>query len=142
MRTLQRFFATAIVVAIPGCAEKSTGPEACLPSTNFVFATVNVGTTVTFDWTPGCAVFLLRVESDVSDEWGIGGQEFANVIAPPITYGQTPPSGALEGPSPRALVSGQTYTLVLWRVLPEGSTIQCQERIERMCLVAEKAFQR
>jgi len=109
---------------------------------------VTVGSSVVFNWEPNCAVALLLVEQNGSDEWAIAdptlsntSTEAVNKILPPVTYGQVP-SGVDEDPPSSALVPGQSYTLVLWKLVPAGSTVQCQQNIDNACLLAVKAFQR
>ena len=72
-----------------------TEPEAaCEPTTRAVEAEVTVGSTVEFDWSPGCEVFFVLVEAagDPEDIWGLI-TEGRNGIAPPVTFGR-PVAGA------------------------------------------------
>lgn len=151
MGTTNRIVGTVIVsIGVAGCSGDGTGPKnaGCPSETSSVQAIVTTGASVVFDWNPKCGVALLLVELDGSDQWGIATPnlegnvtESDNIIHPPVTYGIVP-AGAQEGPSPAALVAGQSYTLVLWKVVPAGSTIQCQQRFENACLLAVHAFQR
>jgi hypothetical protein len=141
-----RWLALGAVVSL-SCTE-STGPKNCTGDTGVITATVTTGATVTFDWEPRCAVALLLVEEEASDQWAITAPDFnetatsaANVILPPVTYGQVP-AGAEEFQAPQTLVAGTTYELVLWRIVEEGTSPACQERFENACLVAVKTFQR
>jgi len=150
-----RYFKDGLEVLVVGltvvaCGENSTAsdPEPCTAETGSVTATVSIGQAVIFDWEPRCAVALLLVEDDGSDVWAINTDdstwddpEQANRISPPVTYGIAPPA-IPESYGPLALVDGTTYELVLWRILPEGSTVQCQRRLENACLLAVHAFAR
>ncbi len=136
--------------AILSCSDDPTGPETadCAAETSSVEATVSVGSSVTFDWSPRCAVAFVLVEEDGGDVWWISTSEddwdspnLANRITPPVTYGQVP-AGILDSYGPDPLVPGTTYELVLWRILPAGSTAQCQARIGSACLIAVKEFTR
>jgi len=138
--------AVALGIANLSCTDQ--GPKGACPTTSSVEATVTVGSSVVFNWEPKCAVALLLVEQNGGDEWGIAdpnlsnsSTEAANKILPPVTYGQVP-SGVDEDPPAAALVPGQSYTLVLWKVVPAGSTVQCQQNSENACLLAVKPFQR
>lgn len=149
MGTTNRIFATLLVaVTAAGCAGDGTAPKGCPSETSSVQATVTTGASVVFDWDPKCGVALLLVEEDASDQWVIGAPDFdnnetesANVILPPVTYGQVP-AGAEEASPPAALIAGRSYELVLWKNLPAGSTVQCQQRFENACLLAVHVFQR
>jgi hypothetical protein len=88
------------------------------------------------------------VEEDAADQWVVQAPGFsetsdesANVIVPPVTYGQLPQGAELvSGPSP--LASGTAYDLVLWKTVPAGSTLQCQQRFQNACLLSVKVFTR
>ena len=92
---------------------------------------------------------MVLVEADGgADQWVIAepffnelSTESANILAPPITYGVTP-IGADVVQSPTNLVAGQSYTLILWRVIPAGSSVKCEVRVQNSCLIAFKAFTR
>ena len=142
--------AFTLTLCVAGCGDDSTGPaaEACTPETTTVTATVTTGQTVVFDWEPACPIAMLLVEDDASDMWGIGTDEEswgdpsdANQIAPPVTYGVTPP-GAIAFEEPLNLEANVPYDLALWRILPEGSTAQCQMRFGNACLITVRQFTR
>ena len=153
MRPIQIRIAVAISLGwlvAQGCSKDSTGPDSapCTAETGSVTATVTVGTSVRFDWTPRCSVAMVLVEEDASDRWLVSSPEdswtsadAANKILPPLTYGQTP-AGTEIGEPPATLVAGRTYELILWRMLPSGSTAQCQQRFENMCLLTVTEFTR
>lgn len=144
---------TRLVFILAGafaCSGDSTGPEdtPCEAETSSVEATVSVEGSVVFDWTPSCAVALLLVEDGSSDMWFMStpedqwtSPEAGNRITPPVTYGQRPP-GEWEWYGPEPLVEGRTYELILWRILPSGSTAECQSRFEDICLLTIETFVR
>ena len=141
-----RWLALGAIVSL-ACSE-GTGPGDCSANTGSVNVTVTTGATVTFDWQPRCAVALLLVEQEASDQWAISAPNFdetattaANVILPPITYAQVP-AGAEEVQAPETLMAGTTYEVVLWKIVDAGANPPCQERFENACLIAVKAFQR
>jgi hypothetical protein len=151
-RPFAAFAACALTtVAAMGCSGETTAAQDpnCSATTASVTATVTTGTSVVFDWTPRCAVALLLVEKDATDQWFIeapglssNSDESANIILPPVTYGQAP-QGAEQGPDPAAvLVSGTEYELILWKTVPAGSALQCQQRNGNACLLTVKAFTR
>lgn len=137
-----------LVYLLPGCSD-STSPAAnqCPAETASVTATVATSGAVVFDWSPRCAMTMVLVEEDAEDQWAVSSfkdednlQTSDNRLLPPITYGQKPADGT-ELSAPVALVAGHTYDLVLWRVLPAGSsTSQCLHHFENACLVALKQF--
>jgi hypothetical protein len=141
--------AAFVVFAIGAACSDSTSPRdvACDPETTSVSATVTVGASVVFDWSPACPVALLLVEDGASDTWLISVPDDAfdspqgNRIRPKVTYGQVP-QGIIDTIAPTALVQGRTYELILWRVLPDGSTAQCQQRFGTVCLLTVKTFTR
>jgi hypothetical protein len=153
VRPIQIRFTVAISLGwlvAQGCSKDATGPAAdpCTAEIGSVTATVTAGTSVKFDWTPRCAVAMVLVEEDASDQWIVAtpedswtSAEAANKILPPLTYGETP-AGTDVGEPPATLVAGREYDLILWRVLPSGSTAQCQQRFENMCLLTVTAFTR
>lgn len=67
--------------------------------------------------------------------------ETANIIRPPVTYGQLPPGAEQSGPA-AALVPGRTYEVILWKVVSAGSTISCLQRVQNACLLAVTPFTR
>jgi hypothetical protein len=103
---------------------------------------------VVFDWAPDCAVAFLLIEEEASDRWGIiapglsnSSTESANIISPSVTYGVVPP-GTDEITPPEPLIAGRTYELLLWKIVPAGSTALCQARFENACLLTIKEFVR
>jgi hypothetical protein len=137
-------FATAVIA----CSDDGTSPERCRPETAIVSPAVTAGQTLTFTWEPACGVAMLLIEEGAADRWLVATPEQswsspdqANRILPPVTYGQVPP-GVAQGEAPATLVTGRTYELVLWRVLPQGSTAQCIQRLESLCLSSVHEFQR
>lgn len=142
-----------LLLALPaalslGCARDTpTGPLACSASTGTVTVTVARGSALVFDWSPQCAVALLLVEQDASDQWALGapGLEFtstesSNIIVPPVTYGLAPPG--TESTTPATLVAGQTYEVVLWRAVSPNITAPCVQRVQNACLMAVHQFTR
>src|SRR5262245_49064779 len=144
---LLRVTLPVLVLTLASCSE-STSPKTCSANTGAVEPTIRVGQTVQFDWAPSCPAFMVLVEQNGSDQWvihapGLGStlDESANVISPTVTYGQKP-SGTEQTSPAEPLVAGQTYTLVLWRVLPTGSTASCMQKVDNACLMAVKEFTR
>ena len=140
----------AILVVGPSCSDDATEPETvgCTAETASVTATVSSGATPTFNWEPRCAVAIVLVEEDASDQWGLSTDEESwtnpttgNRITPPITYG-TIPQGTVQTQAPQPLVTGRTYELILWRVLPPGSSASCLQKIENLCLLTVHEFTR
>jgi hypothetical protein len=132
------------------CGDDSTGPalEECTSETTTVSVTVTTGQSVVFDWEPACPLAMLLVEDDASDVWGIStdmeswvSPSDANRITPPVTYGVTP-SGVTEFEEPLTLAHNARYDLILWRVLPEGSTAQCQSSFGNACMLTNHQFTR
>jgi len=143
----------AIALVVTSCSSDATAPNTkdCADSTTTVNATVSVTDSVVFDWTPKCAVALLIVEETTGhDHWWIAGFDpdsvenppaSANRIAPRVTYGRVPAS-ITDSYGPDQLVPGTTYLVALWRVLPSGSALQCQQNHGASCLVAVASFKR
>ena len=142
-----------LAAASASCSSDGTAPSgaSCTDATTSVDATIAVGASVTFDWTPACPVALVLVETESSghDVWWIATFDAdsditpatENRIVPRITFGQVPSTAAhFSGPEP--MVAGTTYTLVLWRNVPTGSTLHCRETFGTACLVAVKTFTR
>ncbi|MGH7678082.1 MAG: hypothetical protein ACRENU_06415 [Gemmatimonadaceae bacterium] len=125
------------------------GPDgSCVQATGSVTATVNTSGSVTFDWDPACAVALLLIEEDATDMWAITAPglddtstETANIITPPVTYGSVPAGAEQDAPA-TPLVPGTTYELILWKIVPPNSTVQCQQRFQNACLLTVHPFQR
>lgn len=106
-------------LALPGCGDDATEPQPCAPEVTSVDATISTGSTVTFDWSPACAVALLLVEEGFSDRWSVSDPDMdENTIRPPVTYGVVP-AGATESEAAAELEAGVTYELILWRIDPE-----------------------
>ena len=131
------------------CDDSGSGPDPvqCEAHTSSVIASVAVGAKVVFDWEPACKVAAILVEQDGSDVFWIAAPQFGetltqsmNVIEPPYTYGVVLPG--MESRWEGDLVAGETYDLVLWRILPEGSTASCLGRMDDGCLVAVRSFTR
>jgi hypothetical protein len=117
-----------------------------------VNATISVGASVTFNWTPACPVALVLIEPENSghDVWWIAtfaasDSDFTpttqNRITPPVTFGQVP-STATASFGPEPMLAGTNYSLILWRNLPNGASVRCQENNGTGCLVAVKSFTR
>jgi hypothetical protein len=160
MRSPSRIVSALVIAVLASwsCSSDATGPDdsACTPATAAVQATVTTGSVVTLDWSPACAVALLLIEDDSGgDMWYVtspdiesDSPDLANRITPRVTYGQVPTG--MDGPTDIngpvqafPLVAGRTYKLVLWRLLPAGSsTSSCQSSLENACLVAVKTFVR
>ena len=141
----------ALLLAFPACGDDpvDVGMErACTEEPSSVETTITTNGTVTFDWSPACAVALLLVEEDASDQWSVNTPEtdwndpdLANRILPPVTYGVTPP-GVFEVDGPEPLVSGTRYDLVLWRIRADSTGTDCVSNFENACLLAVDAFTR
>jgi hypothetical protein len=140
-RAFAALAAVASVVAL-SCSD-NTGPKAdsCLTGTAPIDVVAAISpAAVVFDWHPRCPMALLLVEQDGSDQWGIADPSFsANAVVPPITYGQLP-SGLEQDPPPEPLIPGQTYELILWRIIPAGTT--CSHQVNDACLIAVQPFVR
>jgi hypothetical protein len=137
---------------IAACSDGPAGPAAqeCDAATTTVAPTVTTSAqSVVFNWNPGCGMVLLLVEENGSDRWAInapesswGSQTTANIIRPPVSYGQVP-AGTVAADLPLPLVAGTTYELVLWRILPPGhSGAGCIMKWDSACLTAVKEFTR
>ncbi|HUF69184.1 MAG TPA: hypothetical protein VMM79_11135 [Longimicrobiales bacterium] len=124
-----------LVTALLACSDDPGAPmENCGSDVGSMSATVAVGQSVTIDWAPPCALALLLVELDASDQWviaslGFGSEDPAagNTIFPPVTYGVVP-TGAIESEPPAQLNAGTKYDVALWRLLPAGSSIGCSSK--------------
>lgn len=108
---------TLALALLAACDDDGVEPVACEADTSEVTATIETNGSVVFDWSPECSVFLVLVEEEASDVWGIQTMDQENGITPPVTYG-TVPAGVEELMAPDPLVAGQTYELILWRKLP------------------------
>jgi hypothetical protein len=146
-------FAVACALAVSSCSRDATAPSsnACADNTTSVNATISVADSIVFDWTPKCSIALLVVEETMGhDHWWIAGfnpdsvdnpTTGANRIAPRVTFGRVPAT-ITDSFGPEPLVAGTTYIVALWRVLPSGSTLECQQKHGDACLVAVNSFQR
>ncbi len=140
-----------LTIGLLGCGDDPASPEnesPCTDETGTVVVSVTSAQTPTFTWDPACSVALLLVEEEASDMWGVGTDEsvwndpsLANLIAPPVTYGSVP-SGSIAFQDPLPLVTGVTYELILWRILPATSTATCMQRFDNLCLMAVHPFVR
>lgn len=151
--SFRQVFRLAVPVSLfllSGCSDStSPGDNECPAETASVNATVTTAGSVVFDWSPRCAVALVLIEEDADDQWLVSSmndtetlETSENRLLPPITYGQSP-ANATEVSAAVPLVPGHTYELVLWRVLPAGSsTAQCLQHFDNACLVAVKEFTR
>ena len=120
--------------------------DACTINSTTVF----VAGGVTFDWSPGCAVAVLRVQDEMGGEmWVVNSPEIAsgsprrsNRIIPRVDYG-IPPGGTGSPRLPVPLVAGRNYKLVLWRAYAAGTLPSgCTPNDENICLVAVAPFTR
>jgi hypothetical protein len=75
---------------------------------------VSSGLTPTFSWPSKCKASWLLVESNDGggDVWFVGDDE-ANALSSPITYGQAPQGVPADAATP--LVAGESYTAILVR---------------------------
>jgi hypothetical protein len=137
-------------LAVVACSDDPTEPtvEECTPETTSVTVTVTTGQSTVFNWEPACPVALLLVEDEAEDMWGLttdeatwDNLEVANLIAPPLTYGVVP-AGIPEIQEPLGLEEKVTYELILWRILPAGSTATCEDRFVDACLLTVHPFTR
>jgi hypothetical protein len=145
--------ALAFVVGVASCSRDATSPQnvSCADNTTSVNVTISAGGSVAFDWTPACPLSLFVVEtSNGHDQWWIAGFNpdsidnpavGANRIVPRVTYGQVPAT-ATNSLGPEPLVAGTTYTVALWRALPIGSPLHCQQNHGTACLLAVTTFTR
>ena len=143
----------AFAVVAASCSHDVTtpGPVGCADNTTSVTPTVSVAGSVLFDWTPSCPLALLVVETSTGhDQWWIAGFNpdsidnpavTSNRITPSVTYGQVPGT-ATNSFGPETLAPGTTYTAALWRALPVGSSLHCQQNHGTACLVAVTTFTR
>ena len=114
------------------CSDSGTEPVVprCEAETSSVEVSVEVGSSVVFDWTPACGVHFLIVEEGASDRWLIWSgdnpppstPDQGNIITPPVTYGIVP-SGVVVDVAPIDLVPGTAYNLALARILPAGANV-------------------
>jgi hypothetical protein len=137
------------VLPIIACSDDTISPnEICKPETSSVTPMIEVSESeVVFDWEPACAVGLLIVEAEGGDVWLISTSENtdspqqANMILPPVTYGQAP-NDATVIHSPQTLVPGQTYIWGLWRIMPPETLVNCSRTFDNACLLTVHEFTR
>jgi hypothetical protein len=101
-RTQRTLGAILLAAGAVSCSSDGTAPQAasCSEETSSVDATISVGSSVTFNWTPACPVALVLIEPEDSghDVWWIAtfpsNSDIAptteNRIIPPVTFGQVP----------------------------------------------------
>jgi len=140
-----------LLLVAAACSEGPIGPAdaaPCADDTGIVSVTVSDAAQPVMAWDPSCAVAMVLIEEEASDQWLVSTDEAlwtdpsaANLIAPPVTYGVVPAGAEQTGP-PATLVPGVTYEVILYRILPAGSTATCVQRFEQMCLMAVHAFVR
>jgi hypothetical protein len=141
------FLLPGALLVVAACTE-STGPSECAATTGTVSVTVTkTASSVVFDWTPRCAVALVLVEQDGSDQWALESPDLndtpttaSNIITPSVTYGETR-AGAVSSTA-EPLVTGQLYDVVLWRMIAPGTNAPCLDRFENACLLAVHEFTR
>ena len=150
--SLRRLGAIIASAAALSCDSTPTEPDPCT-DVGIVGATVTLTpTTVTFDWSPNCAVAAVSINSSQGgvNVWAVttpgfssnGSTTAANVIRQPIVYGQVP-SGAVQTTGPVPLTPGTNYALLVSKILPASSSTQCfTNRIDNVCVVAINVFQR
>ena len=152
MKHAKTFFPLVMLATmVSACDDDPTGPAStpCTDDTGTVSVTVGSGLHPVIDWDPECAVALVLVEEDAGDQWLITTDEddwsdagTANLIVPPVTYGVAP-AAAMEPYPALPLRTGVTYEVILWRVLPAGSSAQCQQTFgNNVCLMALQEFSR
>ena len=144
MKSARSFLVALLVVAVLGCNGDVTGLAAeCTDDTGTVDVTVSDAAVPVLSWDPACSVAMLLIEEDASDMWGLMSDSEdaaqANQISPPVTYGTVPAGVEAFGPS-ADLIRGVTYEVILWRVLPAGSTATCIQRNGDGCLMAVHEF--
>ena len=130
------------------CKGEATGlsDDGCTINSTTVF----VSDGVMFDWSPGCAVAVLRVYDATGEEmWVVNSPEVAsgsphrtNRIIPRVVYG-IPSAGTGSPRQPVPLVAGGNYKFALWRSYTVGKLpSDCPPNVENMCLVAVQPFVR
>jgi hypothetical protein len=147
-RVLQSLAIVIGAASAVACSSDSTAPASCQPETTVLTATVTTGASVTFNWSPGCAIAALIVEEGTSGRWGIStpatswnSQVDGNLILAPVTYGVSV-VGVPVTVHAQALVPGTEYNVSLWRVLPFFSTATCLQKIGNLCLTTTRTFTR
>ena len=118
---LLRLTAPLLGAAVLGCSDTQSPLDAETCPGNLVTVSVQAPASATprFNWTPACAVTLLRVSALAPASgvaWSIGGR-MQNILPSGITYGQSPVA-AEEGVAPVALQVGVTYEVRVMRAVP------------------------
>lgn len=146
-----------LLLLLPACSDDDpTVPEGCDPTTSAVDLHIDSADAVIFDWSPHCGVVMLLVEEEAGggDVWGAIVPEDdppvwsdpakANLIEPPVTFGEVPNGAETMGPpgSPGVLISGVAYDVALWRIMPDIDAADCIAKLENACLVAVRSFTR
>lgn len=140
------------LVALGACLGLTDLDALCPPETQALNVTSTVGQAVVFDWEPACGVALLSIDPTdpgTSDVWQVRSESLedplateqqVNRIAPPVTYGVAP-AGSLTDTGPDGLVSGQSYRIGLYRLLPDN--VICATNVfDGACFVASHTFTR
>lgn len=147
-----------IPLLLTGCGEGSNPADVmdpaeqvtvCTDDTGSVEVTVGPGQTPTIDWSPKCAVAIVRIQDAAADVWGFSTLDVAprsdieavNALRPPIAWADTP-TGAQSVGSGDPLVPGREYSVYIWRLLPPESRATCLSDFEGLCLLAEFGFTR
>ena len=117
-----RLFGLMVCAPLVACGDDATGanddPIDCGPEVTQVdVAVTTTSSDVVFDWSPRCRVAILIVEEGAGDVWLIGDED-ANVVEPPVTYGEAP--AGLEIYPAEPLVAGTEYDVTLWITHPSG----------------------
>jgi hypothetical protein len=128
-----RLFSLLVCAPILACDEDPSGANEeaidCGPDVAHVdVAVMTTSSDVVFDWSPRCRVAILLVEEGAHDMWAVGDED-ANLIEPPVTYGSAP--AGLEAYGPEALVDGTEYDLVLWITDPSGDRLVANHQFIR-----------
>lgn len=141
---------TLSIAIVASCSDDTTIPgdeTECEPVT-LVTPSITAGEEVVFNWQPPCGMMFLTVEGASGEFWAIRTPEEArdspdeaHRIFPPVTYGQ-PPLDAPEDGLARPLVEGESYELILWRLVPAGATGDCLATLDDACVVARESFTR
>lgn len=140
--------AATVLAACGDDADPVRPAVACADNLTAVTTTVTQsGDDVRFDWTPRCPVAMVLVEGVNGDAWRLWAPDSlwegpeANLIVPPVTYGES--RTGMVGQPAEALVVGERYDLVLWRVTPPGTRMSgCAAFIENNCIVGLRRFTR
>lgn len=109
----------AILASGLACGYDSTSPGGQAACTGNVSVAVSSGTTPSISWTPACKAFLVLVEDNGGDVWGVIS-DGTNAIPTPVQYGVVPPS-ATELTPPSALSPGTAYSVAVHRWTGPGA---------------------